>query len=325
MRGSLDTASNLPAGLKLTSTKSWLASTGRPGAGEGKAGMDDIRLDAGFFDHPKTKRLGRRLGIEGVIALIKLWIYASRYFPKGILTGLTASDVAEAAEWSGVSEEFVSALVAAGGPGKAGFLDVIEGVFVLHNWKVRNRFAYFKPERSAQAQRANDARWSKIRKEKQEVNPDRTPDRTPDQNPPLPPPPPPPPPKNMDTNSAADASGQSSDRGNGKDAGGIQTFFELWNLEAKSLPRATKLSAERKRKIKARLRERSLDEWREVLRRMNASSFLRGESGNGTFRANFDWIIANEGNAIKVIEGSYDDREKRSAPGVIRDVTGKVL
>ncbi len=157
--------------------------------------MDDIRLDAGFFDHPKTKRLMRRLGLEGVVALIKLWIYASRYFPKGILTGLTAADVAEGAEWPGGPEAFISALVDAGGPGKAGFLDAVDGTFVLHNWKVRNRFAYFRPERSAQAQRANDARWFKRRKEKQEVNPDRTPeripDRTPDKNPPLPPPPPP--------------------------------------------------------------------------------------------------------------------------------------
>lgn len=57
---------------------------------------------------------------------------------------------------------------------------------------------------------------------------------------------------------------------------------------------------------------------------MERSSFLRGESG-GSFRADLDWIIANEGNTFKVIEGRYDDREKRPAASTIRDATGKIL
>jgi len=114
------------------------------------------------------------------------------------------------------------------------------------------------------------------------------------------------------------------DRENGKDTDGVQAFFDLWNSEAKVLPKATKFTVTRRRKIAARLRERLLDEWGEVFRQMERSSFLRGESG-GSFRADLDWIIANEGNALKVIEGRYDDREKRSAPSVIRDATGRIL
>ena len=98
-----------------------------------------------------------------------------------------------------------------------------------------------------------------------------------------------------------------------KDAGGVEAFFDLWNSEAKFLPKAMELTEARKRKIRARLRERSLDEWTEVFRRMNASPFLRGESG-GSFRADLEWIIANEGNALKVIEGKYDGREKQLTP-----------
>jgi len=112
--------------------------------------------------------------------------------------------------------------------------------------------------------------------------------------------------------------------GNGKDHGRAQAFFDLWNQEAKTLPKATKLTEARRRKILARLRERPLDEWRQVFRRMERSSFLRGESG-GSFRADLDWIIANEGNTFKVIEGRYDDREKRPAASTIRDATGKIL
>ena len=103
----------------------------------------------------------------------------------------------------------------------------------------------------------------------------------------------------------------SKSSGNGKGPGEVQAFFDSWNLEAKTLPKATRLTEGRKRKIQARLRERSLEEWVEVFRQMGRSSFLRGESGNGSFRADLDWIIANEGNALKVVEGRYDDREKR--------------
>jgi len=130
--------------------------------------------------------------------------------------------------------------------------------------------------------------------------------------------------KDQNTSPSADAEEPPSDRGNGKDAGGVQALFDLWNSEAKSLPKATKLTEGRKRKILARLRERSLEEWGEVFRGMERSSFLRGESG-GSFRADLDWIIANEGNALKVIEGRYDDREKRPVSSPMRDVTGRIL
>jgi hypothetical protein len=101
--------------------------------------------------------------------------------------------------------------------------------------------------------------------------------------------------------------------GPAKDAGGVEVFFDLWNSEAKFLPKAMELTEARKRKIRARLRERSLDEWAEVFRRMNASPFLRGESG-GTFRADLDWITKNKDNSLKVFEGKYDGREKRPTP-----------
>ncbi|HEX8042811.1 hypothetical protein [Candidatus Deferrimicrobium sp.] len=119
-------------------------------------------------------------------------------------------------------------------------------------------------------------------------------------------------------------SDSSKSSGNGKNTEGVQAFFDLWNLEAKTLPKATKLTDTRRRKILARLRERPLQEWGEVFRRMERSSFLRGETG-GSFRADLDWIIANEGNTFKVVEGRYDDREKRSAASPMRDATGKIL
>jgi hypothetical protein len=79
----------------------------------------------------------------------------------------------------------------------------------------------------------------------------------------------------------------------------------LWNAEAHpSLPRWRELTDKRKQKAGARLRERSLEEWREVIRRINASSFLRGEKGG--WRARPDWLLQAD-TATKVLEGHYDD------------------
>jgi len=57
----------------------------------------------------------------------------------------------------------------------------------------------------------------------------------------------------------------------------------------------------------ARLKERSIEQWIEIFQRIDQSSFCRGQNER-QWRASFDWIIANQGNSIKVLEGKYDDR-----------------
>ena len=37
----------------------------------------DFRVSVDFFAHHKTKKLRRRLGYEGVVALLQLWAYAA--------------------------------------------------------------------------------------------------------------------------------------------------------------------------------------------------------------------------------------------------------
>lgn len=77
----------------------------------------------------------------------------------------------------------------------------------------------------------------------------------------------------------------------------------LWNAEAHPcLPRWKEMSDTRKRKAASRLRERPLAEWREVIRRINASAFCRGEQGD--WRASPDWILQTD-TAAKVLEGKY--------------------
>jgi hypothetical protein len=62
------------------------------------------------------------------------------------------------------------------------------------------------------------------------------------------------------------------------------------------------------------MKERSLQEWQEIFRIMIATPFLCG-SNDRDWKADFDWIIANDGNAGKVLEGKYKNVGGRAVSG----------
>lgn len=113
----------------------------------------DIRLALGFFDHPKTRKLARRLGWEAVIGLLRLWMWAAENRPRGELTGLDAEDVELAASWEGEQGAFTAALVT------LRWLDESGEGYVLHGWEERQAYASRSEERS---DRARLARLSQI-------------------------------------------------------------------------------------------------------------------------------------------------------------------
>lgn len=83
-------------------------------------------------------------------------------------------------------------------------------------------------------------------------------------------------------------------------------LFSLWNITvAGNLPVARSLTTVRKRKIKIRLEERPLAEWKAVFEKMAASPFCQGQNDRG-WKPDLDWIIDNDNNAVKVLEGKYD-------------------
>ena len=47
----------------------------------------------------------------------------------------------------------------------------------------------------------------------------------------------------------------------------------------------------------------------ELFEKAEASDFLSGRSG--TWKASFDWLM-NPNNAVKVLEGNYDNKKKQS-------------
>ena len=81
----------------------------------------------------------------------------------------------------------------------------------------------------------------------------------------------------------------------------------LWNDGTTApIPKCRELSPKRTVAIRARLSERPWSEWVEVVARIDASPFCRGQNDRG-WVASFDWLIQTE-TAIKVLEGKYDDR-----------------
>lgn len=87
-------------------------------------------------------------------------------------------------------------------------------------------------------------------------------------------------------------------------------LVEAWNdLTTPPIPKIKKLTEGRRQKIRTRIRDRTLSEWRDVIQAVERTPFLRGDNNRG-WTASFDWLIGNAENAVKVIEGRYESNGK---------------
>ena len=81
---------------------------------------------------------------------------------------------------------------------------------------------------------------------------------------------------------------------------------DMYNEICVSFPRLTVLSDRRKQAIKARLNTYSVEQFKEVFIKAEASDFLKGKN-NRDWQANFDWLMKDT-NMAKVLDGNYDNR-----------------
>jgi hypothetical protein len=115
--------------------------------------VSDIRLSVEFFHSLSTRKLLRLLGAEGVIALLKIWIYAANHHPTGNLEGILDDDLATVADWPGEPSALVAALEASGY-----VLRNSEG-FSLRDWDLLQPWASTQAERSNAAKVLAQKRW----------------------------------------------------------------------------------------------------------------------------------------------------------------------
>ncbi|MCZ7647433.1 MAG: hypothetical protein M5U26_19615 [Planctomycetota bacterium] len=118
--------------------------------------MSDFRLNSTFWDHPKTIRLSTKLGVEGVLALLRLWSFATEHRTKGRLTGLSKHEIERAARWAGTPGKLVKTLV------ETGWVDIDgEGTLLLHEWELHQTWVVGAKARSEKARKASLARYDR--------------------------------------------------------------------------------------------------------------------------------------------------------------------
>lgn len=84
-----------------------------------------------------------------------------------------------------------------------------------------------------------------------------------------------------------------------------------FNSVCVSFPSVRALSDARKKAIKARLNNYSVEDFKTLFEKAEASSFLKGKNSSN-WSATFDWLI-KDSNMAKVLDGNYDD--KAGSPG----------
>lgn len=136
---------------------------------------NDARFSFGFPNHPKTKKLARRLGPGGPWAMVCLILWAGQNRPDGSLDGMDEEDIELAAGWDGDMGAFVKAAV------EIGFLDE-DDEFRIHGWEEHQPWLVGAGDRSKQAQNAARMRWASkadsgriSQKPQPEANPDDSP------------------------------------------------------------------------------------------------------------------------------------------------------
>ena len=113
----------------------------------------DARISVSLPTHPKTKKLKRRLGAEGVLSLVYLFLWASQNKPSGDLSGMSDEDIELAVDWDGDIGLFVSTL------SEVGFIDGDEFEREIHDWAEHNPWA------SGAEMRADRARFAALCKQ----------------------------------------------------------------------------------------------------------------------------------------------------------------
>ena len=85
-----------------------------------------------------------------------------------------------------------------------------------------------------------------------------------------------------------------------------QLIADMYNNTCLSFPRLTVLSEKRKQSIKARLNTYTIEQFKEVFEKAEASDFLKG-ANNSDWQANFDWML-KDANFAKILDGNYDNK-----------------
>lgn len=86
----------------------------------------------------------------------------------------------------------------------------------------------------------------------------------------------------------------------------VNEIVEAWNerMVPQGFPAVRRLTETRKRQLKARLRENTIEDWQQAMSALERSAFCKGENDRG-WRADFDFLLQPK-SFTKLLEGAYD-------------------
>lgn len=87
----------------------------------------EIPVDSDYFDHPKSLRIRSILGQEADVYPIRLFAWASKYAPTGVIME-SSLQIEEACKWRGDEGKLYRVLV------DCGFIEEESGNVRIHNW-----------------------------------------------------------------------------------------------------------------------------------------------------------------------------------------------
>lgn len=91
-----------------------------------------------------------------------------------------------------------------------------------------------------------------------------------------------------------------------RDRVNYQAIVDMYNDTCVSFPRLSKLSESRKKAIRARLNTYTVEDFKTVFQKAEASPFLKGKNSRN-WSATFDWMM-KDANFAKILDGNYDDK-----------------
>lgn len=107
-----------------------------------------------------------------------------------------------------------------------------------------------------------------------------------------------------------------------KRSGSPEQLLEIYEASRGALPAAERLTAERRRQCARRLAAGfTVADFALAVRRAAQTPFLAGGGERG-WRANFDWLIANDTNARRVLEGCYDSNIADAGAASVANAAG---
>lgn len=87
----------------------------------------------------------------------------------------------------------------------------------------------------------------------------------------------------------------------------VDQIVNEFNTVCKELPKVKKISPQRRKKVKTRLKSFTVQEIYQAFNVASYSSFLNGHNDSG-WKATFDWFFENDSNITKVLEGNYNNK-----------------